>query len=413
MTSTTAVSSLSATEILRDLLSVIVSNFPDLSPRLAEKYVSVSENTPESSSTASKDSKTGKSGDKLKAKYSSDDEKLQKLFLFGTQTWETLEISQEQARSVIRMKSEEKFQITIRDVDYFSSNSTTMLAIAKMIQNRGKMPYTPILVHGSDLLKEAIRLEGGYDNENMFIKSYYTLKNLLLGKGKKKINSSLVISSSPSEILPSAWFERHQVQASANSLTFPKDIGLSDVTMSKKEINDFVYYCIQVFGVFFYIPIVFYLLFKFFSWTTIITVSSIFVFYVYFPDYSEFPPLFRRHEGFLMNVKYFSYKTIVEAPSSAYANVPSIYTFGPHGIFGIAPTIQALINSYLVGEHFHVLAASAVFLFPLYNMLLKMMSFEDISKKSFLRLLEKGHSVGIIPGGIGEMFYSGNAIKMK
>lgn len=82
---------------------------------------------------------------------------------------------------------------------------------------------------------------------------------------------------------------------------------------------------------------------------------------------------------------------------------------GPHGIFAIAPAIQTLINDFILGAHFHLLAAPAVFYVPVYNIILKLMGYKSVDRPSFVDCLKKGRSVGIVPGGIPEMFVAGEA----
>jgi hypothetical protein len=89
--------------------------------------------------------------------------------------------------------------------------------------------------------------------------------------------------------------------------------------------------------------------------------------------------------------------------------VPTIYAFGPHGIFALAPSIQAILNEYLMGSCFHVLAAPVVFWVPGYNMLLKSLGFKSVDEKSFSKLMNEKKSIGIVPGGIAEMHYAARA----
>ena len=140
------------------------------------------------------------------------------------------------------------------------------------------------------------------------------------------------------------------------------------------------------------------------SLTITLGVLGFVLFLVYGLDHREWPPAFRTHSGVGSLMKYFSYRIIIEDHIDAYAGIPSVYAFGPHGVFGIGPTIQAMINGIVLGEDFHLLAASAVFQVPFYNAFLKMLGAKSVDRKSFTSTLQQGRSVGVIPGGIAEMF---------
>lgn len=394
------------TEILQSIVSLLLNTFPEHSILSSTKYSKL-QNCKSLETQVKENSLLKLSKDQKFQLYQSEDLRVQQILNFGLETLQSLQFQDEKDITLIQQSIEAHFKVKILDVSLFRHPETTFNVIAKIILSRGKAPYRPILIDGMDLMND-ITKEQGFDNENMFIKSFRTIAVIVSGKRKKRSLSGFF---APSEVMPPKWFEQHQIQANNHTHCFENNIGLKDHSMTRKEKNEHAYYSIQIFGVFFYLPLCLYLLFAYFSWTTIVIVMTLFLIYVYVPDYSEYPPLFRRHQGFIYNIKYFSFKTIIESPITSYENIPSIYTFGPHGVFGIAPCIQALINGYLVGEHFHILGANVVFLFPLYNILLRMMGFDDISRNTFVKLLKKNHSIGIIPGGIGEMFYSGNKIQ--
>jgi hypothetical protein len=334
--------------------------------------------------------------------------KIQNTIAFGNQTFQSLELDSKDHKQTVRKLIEGKCAISILDDNLYSNPDTTMTVIAKIIQHGGRTPFQPFLIGINDLITKVISREG-LDDENMFTKSYYTLVDLF--KTGKKKSKHVDIDTIPDHRLEKQWLESNSTQSNPQTHSFPTDSGLKEEFIDEKELNGFLILCLQVFGVFFYIPIGCYLVLKFISWKINSILFLAFLFYNYYPEYSQFPPYFSRHPGILMYIRYFSYKCIVESPSEDYYKKPSIYTFGPHGVFGIAPALQALINGYLVGEYFHVLGASAVFKFPLYNVLLRQLGFDDISYETFKSLLTRRHSVAIVPGGIGEMFYAGNKVQ--
>jgi hypothetical protein len=63
-----------------------------------------------------------------------------------------------------------------------------------------------------------------------------------------------------------------------------------------------------------------------------------------------------------------------------------------------------MMCEFLVGESFHLLAASAAFYVPIFNVFLRYIGARSIKRDSFKSTLLEGRSVSIIPGGISEMF---------
>lgn len=80
---------------------------------------------------------------------------------------------------------------------------------------------------------------------------------------------------------------------------------------------------------------------------------------------------------------------------------------GPHGVFSIGPALQALLHEFLLGDSFHLLVAPAAFLAPVYNVYLRLAGCKPCDRDTFKGLLLQGRSVGVIPGGIAEMFEAG------
>jgi hypothetical protein len=316
-------------------------------------------------------------------------------------------------------------------LDFFSlstsnpNDSVSINRLAHFLSNKGiDLNYRPSIIQGDELFDEVIRRDG-YDNDNFFYVSFRKVFYLLLsyvtsflqtlyGRRPKKTSNGdkntqeITIKN---EVLDKTWFTQHQIQSHEQSYFFPNSYAQQRLEISKYDEFYFLYLGFQIFGVFIYFPLELYLLFKFCEIRIAIMLLLLLIAYIYGPDYSEYPPCFRRHQGFRSAIKYFSYRAMIEAPTQAYQGISTIYTFGPHGVFGIGPTIQALLNSYFVGENMHILGATAIFYMPLYNMFLQMMSFKDISRKTFKNLLLAKRSVGIIPGGIAEMFYAGKGDK--
>lgn len=65
-----------------------------------------------------------------------------------------------------------------------------------------------------------------------------------------------------------------------------------------------------------------------------------------------------------------------------------------------------MVSEFIMGNNFHVLGASVIFYIPGYNVILRMLSFKTVDEKCFVETLKGGHSVGLVPGGIAEMFSS-------
>jgi 2-acylglycerol O-acyltransferase 2 len=76
-------------------------------------------------------------------------------------------------------------------------------------------------------------------------------------------------------------------------------------------------------------------------------------------------------------------------------------------VFSLCPAIQALLHEFLLGDNFHLLVASAAFYAPVYNVFVRLAGFRPCDRATFKGLLRQGRSVGVIPGGIAEMFEAG------
>ena len=76
-------------------------------------------------------------------------------------------------------------------------------------------------------------------------------------------------------------------------------------------------------------------------------------------------------------------------------------------MFSLGPAIQALQHEFLLGDNFHLLVASAALCAPVYNVFCRRAGFRPCDRDTFAGLLRQGRSVGVIPGGIAEMFEAG------
>ena len=76
-------------------------------------------------------------------------------------------------------------------------------------------------------------------------------------------------------------------------------------------------------------------------------------------------------------------------------------------MFSLAPALQALCHESLLGDNFHLLVAPSLFLAPVINVVARLAGFRPCDRDSFKALLEAGRSVGVIPGGIAEVFEAG------
>lgn len=172
-----------------------------------------------------------------------------------------------------------------------------------------------------------------------------------------------------SGILSNDILSKCMLKADIDSLAFPDSSGLRNVSLSTTEealyIILYFFFLISVLS-----PIILLgVLYTFYNIqiTTILTV--IISTTLYYLPVDCYPPAFRTSAFYILANKYYSHRVILEAPIST--EVPSIYTFGPHGIFALPPALQTLFHEYFTGQNFHVLAADVVFKIPLYNIAAK------------------------------------------
>jgi acyl-CoA synthetase (AMP-forming)/AMP-acid ligase II/1-acyl-sn-glycerol-3-phosphate acyltransferase len=295
---------------------------------------------------------------------------------------------------------DERFTVSIPEQLMFEME-TTLKTIATSLVQGGVYHHRPFMVRGIDVLDgEAKR--NGIDNANILIIAFRMIIKQYLGIDLTPRKRSTGGNMRPT--LPPQWFKENQQLANIDTLRFPDNCGLSSVPITKVQEYGYFVYALQLFGVFFWLPVFLLLVVWYTSWMFSIPFLIGFYIFNFIPDYDAWPPAFRTHFVNRLIARYYSYRTIIEAPIAAYDGITSIYAMGPHGVFGIGPTYQAMINGLMVGEDFHMLAAPVVFSFPFYGMLLKMLGAKSVERKSFMSLLQRGRSVGVIPGGIAEMF---------
>jgi acyl carrier protein len=298
----------------------------------------------------------------------------------------------------LQTQLEAKFTVLLPDELLFDPD-TTLTTIANSLVNGGSFNYRPALIEGLSVYE-------AYAKKSMNRDTYYfkvlknTLNTLLLRRPWNHKPSASKIR----EVMTPHWYKEHEIKADIDTLRFPDGIAKKVMPIKWNEEYDFIFYSLQIFGVFFYFPVLAWVVHRYLAIQYVVLFWTVLLVVIFGINHEEWPPAFRGHPSFANVLKYFSYRMIIEAPVSAYEGHTSIYTFGPHGVFGIAPTIQTMINGMVVGEYFHLLGANAIFKVPFYNTLLQMFGFQSVDRKNMTSLLNKGRSVGIIPGGIAEMF---------
>lgn len=288
-----------------------------------------------------------------------------------------------------------RYSIALPDAMLFEIDAT-ITSLAKSFSLGGQFWHRPVMINMLDVFNAEVQRNGA-DNRDFYIRALSTIVKNITGSRKKK-------SSNMKTVLSPQWFKEHQLKAHIDTLRFPDGCArvVLPITFSQQLV--YFFYALVMYGVFFWVPILIGSLFYCLSLHVATMTTLGILAFVYLPNYEEWPPAFRTHRASGLLARYFSYRTIIEAPTSDYENLPSIYAFGPHGVFGLAPTFQAIMNGLVVGEEMHFLAAPAAFYVPFYNMLLAMMGFKSVDRSTFTKLLKSGRSVGVLPGGIAEMF---------
>lgn len=272
---------------------------------------------------------------------------------------------------------ENTFSVQIPDEVLYDSD-TTLTTLATCLHQNGKMLPRPIMVNSWTIQQHAIELN------------------------KRKNFKSKAIGKIP--------LHDHCIKSDIDTHQFPNKCGLVEAPMSLFEELEFIFIALFVLGVFIWLPLLITVASYFISWKYILSTVVIGWSFTYLYPSDHWPPAYRFSSYSTCYAKYFSYKVIVEEPSTQQDQdtISKIYAFSPHGVFAIPISYQTLVHEFIVGENFHLLSATAVFYVPIYNMVCKAMSFRDITKSSFLSTLKMGRNVALVPGGIAEMFVAGN-----
>ena len=199
------------------------------------------------------------------------------------------------------------------------------------------------------------------------------------------------------EAMTPQWFKEHQIKADIDTGRFPDNCAAVPFRMSLYDEALYLLIAVCFFGMFIWIPgFVVFLYWRFFEYRFRISIGVLAMWIgTYVLPWDMWPPGFRYNWMFELVCKYYSYRMIIEAPLEAYnEGGPSIYCFGPHGVFPLAIGIQAHLNGFLTGRYFHLLGASVVFYVPIFNISARMMSYRSVDKKSFKSTLAEGRSVG-------------------
>jgi acyl carrier protein/1-acyl-sn-glycerol-3-phosphate acyltransferase len=284
------------------------------------------------------------------------------------------------------------FTISLPDELMFEMDAT-LSTLAECLVNGGSFRYRPIMLLGSDLHEAARKIEISKPYNKTFLGKWFGVDASGGGQGGRM-----------SAMLSPQWIREHQVKAHVDTLSFPDGCALEEVPLRPLDDPFAVLYSFLFFGVFMWLPVCIALVFMLLSFKIAAAIFSTFLVIVYTAPFDCYPACFRTGWALGLVNRYYSYRMIIEAPRESYTSVPSIYSFGPHGVFSISPAIQSLLNEFALGENMHFLAASAALWVPVYNVYLRMMGFRSVDRKPFKDTLLSGRSVGIIPGGIAEMF---------
>ncbi len=298
----------------------------------------------------------------------------------------------------LQTQLESKFTVLLPDELLFDPDAT-LTTIGNSLINGGTFHHRPVMIEGKSVHDAFTKKHISHDT--IYFKVLMNIINtLLLNRPWRYIPPT----SKVRETMTPQWYKENEVKADIDTLRFPNSSATKVLPIKWTEESNFMFYSLQIFGIFFYFPVLAWAIHHYLSMQSVVLFWTILLLVIFGINHEEWPPAFRGHPSFGNVLKYFSYRMIIEAPVSAYEGHTSIYTFGPHGVFGIAPTIQTMINGMVVGEYFHLLGANAIFKVPFYNTLLQMLGFQSVDRNNMTTLLNKGRSVGIIPGGIAEMF---------
>lgn len=284
------------------------------------------------------------------------------------------------------------FSVGLPDELMFEIDAT-LVTLAESLVGGGVFKHRPVMLLGNDVYEAA--------RANELSKPYNkTLLGALFGWDTTPSNKK----KNMKDLLSPQWFKEHQIKSHVDTHTFPDGCALKEVPLRPLDDSAAITFSLGFFGVFMWLPIFFIGVFVLFSFKVAVAILIVFFTVIYGGNYDAFPACFRTGWSNGLVNRYYSFRYVVEAPTESYESIPSIYAFGPHGVFSIAPAHLTLMSEFILGENFHFLAATAALYVPVYNIYLKLMGFKSVDRKPFKDTLLSGRSVGLIPGGIAEMF---------
>ena len=266
----------------------------------------------------------------------------------------------------------------------------------------------------------------------------------LLAAARKRAAAQPKGKPAPKGALPPQWFRENEVKADVDAHRFPDKCALRPAPLvdpqrgagggggghpswASPALLD-AYLCLLsagFYGVFVWVPVALVVLLVVLPhWLHVVpapaayAVAAGLLAVVYLGPWDSWPPASRLAFNTELTSRYFSYRVIVEKKGAfgqangdggggASPTSPCIYAFGPHGVFSLGPALQAMLHEYLLGDNFHLLVASAAFYAPVYNVFVRLFGYRACDRATFKATLQGGRSVGIIPGGIAEMFEAG------
>lgn len=138
------------------------------------------------------------------------------------------------------------------------------------------------------------------------------------------------------------------------------------------------------------------------SWLLPFVVIMAFLGFV--PLYHPWPPMGKNWHMFHLIQRYFSMKVVKEAPLSL--DKKYLFVTAPHGVFPFANLSLMPSLPYVVGVGTHALVATAVMHCPIFRQCIALLGAIDCSAPIAKNALSQGRSLGIIVGGIAEIFES-------
>ena len=253
----------------------------------------------------------------------------------------------------------------------------------------------------------------------------------LIAAARKRAAAQPRSKPAPKGALPPQWFRENEIKADVDTHRFTDNCALHPAPLSDGSSSSALldaYLCLLslgFYGVFVWVPASLFVLLVVLphrvhvvSAPAACATAAGLLAVVYLGPWDRWPPAARLAFNTELTFRYFSYRVIVEKKGAfvpvdggggggALPSTPCIYAFGPHGVFSLGPALQGMLHEFLLGTNFHLLVASAAFYAPVYNVFVRMFGYRACDRATFKATLQAGHSVGIIPGGIAEMFEAG------